>query len=264
MPASSASSAPTAPEPGGTTPSSAAPPGGPRLVIRLTGVIIGLTAAITLMLCAFGLPTANGGPHHAPLGVTGPESAVTAVQEQLPGDEWEVTVHDNPQALTEAIENRDTVGGLVFAEDGVTVYTATAGGQQIGAAISGLGTTLAERQHVPVTVHDLVPFPEDDPRGTGLASAALPMVFGGMLPAVVLLQLFPGHAGRRVRLAGVVAFALAAGAAVTAVLQFGIGTLDGDYWTTSSASRWAWPRSPSPSSAWSRCSDTPGSARGPW
>ncbi|MEU9591642.1 hypothetical protein ACGF7W_33735 [Streptomyces sp. NPDC048219] len=223
----------TTPQPNGNASHTAPPPGGRKLAAKLTAIVLGLTAAITLMLCAFGLPSANGGPHHAPLGVTGPESAVAAVQKQLAGDDWEVTAYGSPDALTRAVEDRDAVGGLAFGDDGVTVYTATAGGQMISNAISGLGTALADRQHVPATVHDIVPFPEDDPRGTGLASAALPMVFGGMLPAIALLQFFPGHTNLRTRLVGVIAFALAGGAAVTAVLQFGIGTLDGNYGVTS-------------------------------
>ncbi|MFF8633667.1 hypothetical protein ACF052_05620 [Streptomyces pilosus] len=222
-----------APEPNGSTPHDPPPSGGRKLAAQLVAIVVGLTAAITLMLCAFGLPSANGGPHHAPLGVTGPKSTVAAVQKQLPGDGWEITRYGNAHALTRAIENRDAVGGLAFSDDGVTVYTATAGGQMISNAVSGLGTTLADRQHVSATVRDIVPFPEDDPRGTGLASAALPMVFGGMLPAIVLLHFFPGHTNLRTRLVGVVAFALAGGAAVTAVLQFGIGTLAGNYWVTS-------------------------------
>ncbi|MFG3250885.1 hypothetical protein [Streptomyces sp. NPDC048187] len=230
MSANSATS--TAPEASGST-THAAPPGGRKLVAKLAAVVVGLAAAITLMLCAFALPSANGGPHHAPLGVTGPKSAVAAVQQKLPGDDWEVTAYDDPRALARAVEDRDVVGGLALGDDGVTVYTASAGGQMISNAISGLGTALAEQQHVSATVRDVVPFPEDDPRGTGLASAALPMVLGGMLPAIVLLQLFPGHANLRIRIAGVAAFALAGGAAVAAVLQFGVGTLDGDYWVTS-------------------------------
>ncbi|MBU6535662.1 hypothetical protein HZS56_31960 [Streptomyces sp. A108] len=194
-------------------------------------VVVGLTAAIALMLCAFALPSVNGGPHHAPLGVTGP--AAPTVQDRLDGDAWDITVYDDSEALADAVRNRDAAGGIALGRDGVTVLTATAGGPQITAAISGLGERLAAQQHVTATVQELVPFPEDDPRGAGLTAAALPMVFGGMLPAVVLLQVFPGHARLRTRLAGVVAFALAAGAAVSAVLTFGTGTLDGAFWVTS-------------------------------
>ncbi|CAL9464094.1 hypothetical protein [Streptomyces sp. enrichment culture] len=223
---------PAASEPDGDASRSAAPPtGGRKPVARLAAIVLGLTAAITVMLCAFALPSVNGGPHHAPLGVTGP--AAPAVQERLDGDAWDVTVYDDTEALTAAIENRDAVGGISLESDGVTVLTATAGGQLISTAIGGLGETLADQQHVSATVRDLVPFPEDDPRGTGLTGAALPMVFGGMLPAIVLLQVFPGHAKLRTRLAGVVAFALAAGAAVSAVLTYGTGTLDDNFWITS-------------------------------
>ncbi|MFB7085726.1 hypothetical protein [Streptomyces sp. NPDC056296] len=220
------------PETGKATHAAPAPDGRKRFV-RLTAVVIGLTAAITLMLCAFGLPSANSGPHQVPVGVTGPQSAVDSLKAQLPDDEWDVTAYPDTQALTRAVQDRDALGGFSMEADGVTVYTAAAGGQQASGAITALGDSLAERQSSPATVHEVVPFPDDDPKGTGLASAALPMIFGGILPAVVLLQLFPGHAGLRLRLAGVIAFALAAGAAVTAVLQFGIGTLDGNFWLTS-------------------------------
>ncbi|WP_256106561.1 hypothetical protein [Streptomyces sp. ODS05-4] len=214
------------------SPTSDAPPEGRAVLPRLLAVVLGLTAALTVMLCAFALPSVNGGPHHAPLGVTGPAAAVAAIGEQLPDDAWEVTAYADPGALARAVENRDVVGGLALGGDGVSVFTASAGGQQIAAAVGGLGGTLAQRQGVPVHTRDLVPFPADDPRGAGLGAAALPMVFGGMLPAIALIRLFPGHAGLRIRLAGVVAFALAAGAAVAAILQFAVGTLDGSFLTT--------------------------------
>ncbi|WP_406140090.1 hypothetical protein [Streptomyces sp. NBC_01089] len=223
----------SAPPETGTAIHAAPAPNGRKRYVRLTAVVIGLTAAITLMLCAFGLPSANGGPHQVPLGVTGPQSAVDSLKTQLPDDQWDVTAYPDTQALTRAVQDRDALGGFSMSTDGITVYTAAAGGQQATGALTALGDSLAQRQSVPVTVHEVVPFPDDDPKGTGLASAALPMVFGGILPAVVLLQLFPGHSGLRLRLAGVIAFALAAGAAVTAVLQFGIGTLDGNFWLTS-------------------------------
>ncbi|MFI6481569.1 hypothetical protein ACIBH1_26810 [Nonomuraea sp. NPDC050663] len=64
------------------------------------------------------------------------------------------------------------------------------------------------------------------------AASALPMIIGGILPAVLLLRLFPGHANLRRRLTGVILFALVAGASVAAVLQYGFGSLHGTYWLT--------------------------------
>ncbi|MFJ9034864.1 hypothetical protein ACIRQP_41940 [Streptomyces sp. NPDC102274] len=58
------------------------------------------------------------------------------------------------------------------------------------------------------------------------------MIFGGIIPAFALTRLFPGRTGLRTRLAGVVLFSLLAGAAVTAFLQYGTGSLSGDYWFT--------------------------------
>ena len=62
---------------------------------------------------------------------------------------------------------------------------------------------------------------------------ALPLVFGGMIPALVLVRLFPHSVARRV--AGAVLFAASAGLELTAILQFGLGSIDGNYWTTTGA-----------------------------
>ncbi|NED79906.1 hypothetical protein G3I76_07325, partial [Streptomyces sp. SID11233] len=99
-------------------------------------------------------------------------------------------------------------------------------------AISGLGTGLADQQHVKATTHEVVGFGADDPHGTGLTSLALPLMFGGILPVMILALVAPGAATLRARLGGAVAFALIAAAGVTAVLHFGTGTVDGDYGAT--------------------------------
>jgi hypothetical protein len=201
---------------------------------RLVGAVIGLAALVTLMLCAFALPSVKGGPHDVPVGVTGPAQATRAVQQKLgAGGAWDVRVYDSPARIRAAIEDRDLMGGLAVGPGGVELYTATAAGPSAAAALTAVGTKLAEQQqHAQVTVHDVVPFTADDPRGAGLTAALLPMIFGGIFPAVLLGRLFPGHAGLRTRLAGVLTFAVVAGAAVVAFLQYGTGTLDGNYVVT--------------------------------
>ncbi|WP_433362750.1 hypothetical protein [Streptosporangium sp. CA-115845] len=205
------------------------PAGAARMLI---GVVIGATALLVVMLCAFALPAVKGGPHHVPLGLAGPSPATQAVQGGLDGDAWDVRLYPDAQALQTAIKQREVVGGLALGADGITVYTASAAGQQASAAITALGTGMAARQQSKATVSDVVPFPADDPRGAGFTASALPMIVGGILPAVLLLRLFSGHANLRRRLAGVILFALVAGAAVAAVLQYGFGSLHGDYWLT--------------------------------
>ncbi|MEV7007007.1 hypothetical protein [Streptosporangium sp. NPDC051022] len=199
---------------------------------RLLGVVVGLAVVVVVMLCAFALPSINSGPHRVPLGLAGPQQAVQAIQSGLDKDAWTVAVYPDDKALTAAITSRDIVGGLAVAPQGVTVYTASAAGSPTTAAITAMGNGLAVRQQTTSTVHDVVPLPAGDPRGAGFTAAALPMLIGGVLPAVALLRLFPGHAGLRRRLVGVLAFALVAGFAVTAVLQYGFGSLNGAYWLT--------------------------------
>ncbi|MCC5036888.1 hypothetical protein DMH02_027875 [Streptomyces sp. WAC 00631] len=207
-------------------------PGTPR---KLVAVLLGLTAVVVLMLCAFALPSVNGGPHRVPVGVTGPRPAAQALQEKLDGPEWDVTVYGGLPALSSAVEEREIAGGLALTADRIDLYTATAGAPTATGALTALGNSVADRQRIPAAVHDLVPYPEDDPRGAGFAAAGLPLIFGGIFPAVVLTRLFPGHAGLRTRFAGVVLFSLLAGAAVTAFLQYGTGSLDGSYWVTALA-----------------------------
>ncbi|MEV8637278.1 hypothetical protein AB0395_37110 [Streptosporangium sp. NPDC051023] len=198
----------------------------------LLGVIVGATVLVVVMLCAFALPSVKGGPHHVPLGLAGPPQATQAIQTRLPRDAWDVSTYPDSQALQTAIKRREVIGGLAPGADGLTVYTAGAGGQQAAAAITALGAGMAAQQQAKATVQDLVPFPADDPRGVGFTASALPMIISGILPAVLLLRLFPGHANLRRRLAGVILFALVAGAAVAAVLQYGFGSLHGAYWLT--------------------------------
>jgi len=199
----------------------------------LIGAVVGATVLLLVILCAFALPQVKGGPNGVPLGVAGPQQVVGALQGRLPADAWDVRTYGDARALQNAIKEREVLGGLAVGADGLTVYTATAGGQQAAAAISSLGQAMAAQQQVRVTVEDVVPFPADDPRGVGFTASLFPLIIGGILPAVLLLRLFPGPAALGLRLAGVLLFALVAGFSVVAVLQYGFGSLAGNYWLTS-------------------------------
>ncbi len=192
--------------------------------------MLGLTVLVVAILVAFALPAANGGPREIPIGVAGPAPAAERLERASAGTQWEVTRFAGVEELTAAVEHREIVGGIAVTSTGVTLYLASAAGPQAAAALTGLATGAAGRQHAELTVKDLAPFPEDDPRGAGFSAAALPMVFGGIIPAAALARLFPGRP--RHRLAGGALFSLTAGFAVTAVLQYGIGSLTGHYGMT--------------------------------
>ncbi|GAA3198658.1 hypothetical protein GCM10020255_102090 [Rhodococcus baikonurensis] len=125
------------------------------------------------------------------------------------------------------------VGGIAVDATGPHVLIATAGGTPIAQTLTGVASGLAESSGAKVPVEDVVPLTADDPTGAGLTALALPLVFGGIMPAVVLVQLFPRSIVKRVLGAGGVA--VVAGFALTAILQFGTNSLDGNYLLTALA-----------------------------
>ncbi|MFC8231359.1 hypothetical protein [Streptomyces sp. NPDC057287] len=199
---------------------------------KLALVVLGLAALITTMLCAFALPSLHSGPHHVPIGVTGAASTVGDFREAIDEDAWDVRVYETPAAVRSAVEDREVTGGIAVTEQRVDVYTATAGAPSATSAVTALGEKTAAQQTTDVSVHDLVSFTEDDPRGTGLTSALMPMIFGGIFPALILGSFFPGHPGLRTRIAGALLFSVVAGAAVAAVLQFATHSIAGGYGLT--------------------------------
>ncbi|MDX3434211.1 hypothetical protein PV664_35725 [Streptomyces sp. ME01-18a] len=196
---------------------------------KLGVAILGLASFLTLMLSAFVLPSVNSGPHEIPVGISGPTEVARPLQQNLDGDEWNFSLYGSRDSLTSAIRERRVMGGLMITADSVEIYTASAGGTMAAGAVTALGNTVAASQHKQAAAHDLVAYPKDDPRGAGLSAATLPMVLGGIVPAVLLCRIFPGYRSLRVRLAGVLLISLVAGAAITAVLQFGTGSLAGSY-----------------------------------
>ncbi|SDI48779.1 hypothetical protein SAMN05444695_10812 [Rhodococcus triatomae] len=211
-------------------------PTGPPAAVKLAGVVVALTAVITAMLLAFVLPTINSGPHDLPLGVAGPEAAVSQIEaglsEMRPGA-FETREYPDADAVRTGIEYREVVGGIVVGPEGPTVMVASAGGVPISQALTGLAEGLREATGAPVPVEDVVPLPADDPTGAGLSMLALPLVFGGMVPAIALVRLFAHSLTQRI--VGAVSFAILAGFALTAVLQYGFGSLTGNFVGTSLA-----------------------------
>lgn len=120
----------------------ATPPGTGR---KLTLVVLGLAALIAAMLCAFALPSLHSGPHHVPIGVTGPRQAAEAIQENVGGPAWDVRLYKTSDAVKTAVKNKDIAGGLAVTGDGVDVYTATAGGPQPPAPSRLWGTASPNR-----------------------------------------------------------------------------------------------------------------------
>lgn len=188
-----------------------------------------LTAAVAVVLLAFGLPAVKGAPHHLPIGIAGPVAATTQLRtglEQREPGAFAITSYADDGALTEAIRDRDVYGGIAVGPDGPTVLTASAASPAVAQALSQLGTGLAQQQGTVATVRDVAPLPAADPRGGGLATILLPLVIGAIAPALALGRL---ARSRRVQLAALAVYSAVAGVTFAAVLHHVFGTLPDGY-----------------------------------
>ncbi|MFX4285355.1 ABC transporter permease [Janibacter sp. G349] len=199
----------------------------------LVAIVVGITVMVALMLLAFAAPALNSGPKDLPLAVSGPEQATSkvtaALDKQAPGT-FDVTTYATEQEGAEAITDREAIGGITVGAKGVTVQTATGAGTAYTQVLKGVGAGLEESGQK-VTYVELAPTTTDDPQAVGVSTLGLPLVFGGMATAALLLLVYRGST--LMRFVGATAIALLAGFVATAILQLGFGALDGDYWLTS-------------------------------
>lgn len=178
-------------------------------------------------------PVLQLGGQGPPLAVAGPEAAVgkvtAALDEKQPGA-FDITTYGSPEDARDAVHGRDAIGGLAVGPDGVTVYTAAGAGSTYKTLLTTIGGGL-EDQDTRVTYDEVAPTTDDDPNASGLSVLALPLAFGGMISAGLLSFTMKKRYGMRV--IGSLTFSVIAGLLVGAILQFGFGTFDANYWATS-------------------------------
>ncbi|WP_406058155.1 hypothetical protein [Micromonospora sp. NBC_00860] len=198
-----------------------------------------LTVAVSVLLTAFAWPSIRSSVHDVPIAVAGPAPAVgqisAALDERLP-DAFEITEVADTAAADQLIRDRDVYGAIDVSSGTPQVIHATAASAAVAQTLNSIATALSQPQFqgagTEATVRDLVPLPPDDPRGAGLAAGGLPLVMGGLLAALLLTRLVLGTTRRVI---GALAFAVTGGLAVSAILQFWLGSLTGSYWANTGA-----------------------------
>ncbi|WP_223291033.1 ABC transporter permease [Streptomyces avicenniae] len=198
----------------------------------LIAVVVGLPVFVAFALWAFAWPAARTAPNDLPVGVAGPPAATSQVADALRATDgaFDVHVYPDEDAARDAVQDRDVYGAFVLSGDpagGTEVLTATAGGP----VVAQLLTQAAQEQAPPgteVTVTDVVPAPEGDPRGSAFTASVLPLALAGIAGgALVTLG----------RLRGARALVALAGSAVLlggvgAVLAHSwLGVLEGPWFT---------------------------------
>lgn len=203
---------------------------------RVIGIALGLSVVIGVLVTAFVWPSSEVAPRDVPIAVAGPPEVVAQVEGQLADampDAFDVSQVAGADAARAAIEDRDVYGAVVLDPAGPPqVLTASAAGPAVAQMLQGLAAELSAQaggaEAAPaVTVDDVAPLPDGDPRGIGFNSGALPMVMGGLAIGVAMVFTVAG-VWRRV--AGAALAAAGGGAVAMLVMQSWLGILEGTWW----------------------------------
>jgi hypothetical protein len=187
---------------------------------------------VGVLMTAFAWPAANSEPRDVPVAVAGPPEAVAQIEQQLdaalPGG-FEIEPAADGAEARQLIEGRDVYGAIVLSPDGPPqVLTASAASPVVAEVMRTLAAHMADTpegaQAAPV--EDVIPLPDDDPRGAGFTAAALPMVMGGMIVGIALSFAVTG-VWRRV--GGALIAATGGGLVGGLVVQSWLGALEGNY-----------------------------------
>ncbi len=189
-----------------------------------------LIAAVlqALMVLAFAWPSANTAPRDLPLGVAGPQAAVTQVEQALakaqPGA-FELKSYPDEAAARAAIEDREVYGAIVLTQQGRKVLTASGAGPVVAQLLAQAAAAQDGAQGT--AVEDVVAADPDDPRGSGFATMVLPLIMSGIAASALLTFLVRTA---RERLLGVFAFAVLGGLITTLVSHTWLSLTPGTYW----------------------------------
>lgn len=188
---------------------------------------LAVAAVQALMVLAFAWPSANTAPRDVPLGVAGPDAAVTQLSQRLeqaqPGA-FEVSSYADEAAAREAIRDREVYGAVVVTPQGPKVLTASAASPAVAQALAQIAS--AQAGAPAPAVEDVVAADPDDPRGTGFATMILPLVMSGIAASAVLTLLVRSV---RDRLLGVLVFAVAGGLLTALIAHTWLSLTPGSY-----------------------------------
>lgn len=192
---------------------------------RLTGLVLGVSTLLTLVLLAFAWPASELEPRALPA-VAAPEPAAAQVEERLAAsagaDAFDVTAVADRDAAVAALQDREAYAAVVASPAGPPeVLVATAASPAVAQLFAG---TAAE---LDATVTDVAPPPEADPRGVTFNSGALPLVLGGLLTGILCSAVL-GTGRQRLAAAGTIA--VVGGTALAWTLQEWLEVIGGDLW----------------------------------
>lgn len=217
---------------------------------RALAMPVALAAILALIVLAFLWPARTSEPRGLPILVAGPAAQAAqlagTLEERAEGVFAVTTVEDRDAAVG-AIERREAYGAVVLGTS-PEVLTASAASAVAAQALAALAEGVrqqaqqladgqaaqagADAPEITVTVTDVVPLAATDPRGAGLAAAALPLTIGGLFAGALVAL---GMRGGMRRAVALVTYAVAGGLALAAILQGWFGVLQGEFLANAAA-----------------------------
>ncbi|KUH39522.1 MULTISPECIES: hypothetical protein [Streptomyces] len=193
---------------------------------RMIAAMVLVPVFAALAVWAFVWPAARVAPRDLPVGVAGPETAVTQLEKGIRqgGGGFELHRYADADAARAAIEDRSVYGAVVAGPAGPEVLVASAAGPAAAQLIQQAAAAQSPDGRVKVT--DVVPSPSGDPRGSGMIASILPLALAGLAAGAVVTLL--GLRGRRAATALVGASALV-GLVAAAITDSWLGTVDGPW-----------------------------------
>lgn len=198
---------------------------------RAVGRAVGLAALIVglqvLLVALFAWPALNTAPRDLPVVVAAPVPVAAQLADRLktarPGA-FKVTTVTDEAAAAEALRTRAAYAAFVVRSQGPALLVASAASPVVAQLLTQQAQALGGGSPIPVV--DVVPTDPDDPRGAGFAAGFLPLVLTSMAAGILVVA---AVRLRRARLIGVLVYAIGAGLAGAAALQYWLGALSGSY-----------------------------------
>lgn len=222
---------------------------------------IGAAALVAVVLLAFLWPTVTSSVQNLPVVITGSGPATSTLTAQLEqSGAFTISSAGNRADAVHDVETRSAYGAFVVAEDGsgVEIVTASAASPVVVQIMNQAATTISQSmaqqatqaqaaqvqealasgdlqavatavKPVPapkVSVTDVAPLNEQDPRGAGLALLGLPLAMGGMIGGLLISLVVTGF---RHRLCAAAVYGTAGGLGLVGILQGWFGILSGPY-----------------------------------
>ncbi|MFD7706843.1 ABC transporter permease [Streptomyces sp. NPDC059785] len=197
-----------------------------------TVLVLIVAAAAGLFAGSYTYSMANPTPRHVPTAVVGPYEegrgkAFLAGMEKALNASLKIRPYDSRAAAVEAVDDQKAFGIIEIEDAGraVTFDVSGASGSSVAQLLEQAAPAVGKKTGTAVTVRDIKPLQQGDPRGLAIFYISLAAVIIGFVGAIQI-SVHARALNPFERIAFTVAYALLGGFAIAAVVDWGLGALN--------------------------------------